>query len=228
MKMKKIINILMKYGKVILKFLFFKMGYKSYKSDDRFKEFISGLLKDNAMREKQFREDNANYGICCFTPDWDNLLMWAHYGDSHSGICIEYDISNCDDEFYINFFPVEYVPNRISINSDEINDDGSPNQLKMTHKNFRYLLCKSTEWEYEKEWRNIIYIDGDPKNDENRKIKSPIVKAIYFGINCKESDKKYIKEKITDPRIKFYDLRTNIKDYKIEKDIFGIDNIELK
>jgi hypothetical protein len=32
-----------------------------------------------------FRKTNA---ILCFSRNWDNLLLWSHYGASHTGICL--------------------------------------------------------------------------------------------------------------------------------------------
>jgi hypothetical protein len=29
----------------------------------------------------------ANYGLLCFSRNWDNLLLWSHYGASHTGLC---------------------------------------------------------------------------------------------------------------------------------------------
>src|SRR5260370_34750674 len=30
--------------------------------------------------------------ILCFSRNWDNLLLWSHYGASHTGICLGFDI----------------------------------------------------------------------------------------------------------------------------------------
>jgi hypothetical protein len=38
-----------------------------------------------------FREAQDNFGILCVTEKPDNLLMWAHYGEQHKGVVIEFD-----------------------------------------------------------------------------------------------------------------------------------------
>ena len=38
-------------------------------------------------------------GIKCFTTSPDNLLMWAHYADAHSGLCFEFDVLECPEFF---------------------------------------------------------------------------------------------------------------------------------
>src|SRR5207253_3097370 len=31
-------------------------------------------------------------GICCFSEEYNNPLLWSHYGDQHRGICIGYTL----------------------------------------------------------------------------------------------------------------------------------------
>jgi hypothetical protein len=40
-----------------------------------------------------FRRTTA---ILCFSRNWDNLLLWSHYGASHTGICLGFDIPDGD------------------------------------------------------------------------------------------------------------------------------------
>ena len=35
-----------------------------------------------------------SYGVSCFTKKYDNHLMWAHYTNSGSGVCVEYEVHN--------------------------------------------------------------------------------------------------------------------------------------
>lgn len=36
-----------------------------------------------------------NYGVACFSRSHDNILMWSHYADGHSGICVEFESDEC-------------------------------------------------------------------------------------------------------------------------------------
>lgn len=42
------------------------------------------------MLEDEIKERFREFGVACFTPKWNNGLMWSHYADSHAGYCIEY------------------------------------------------------------------------------------------------------------------------------------------
>jgi len=55
------------------------------------------------------------YGVLCLTPHWDNLLMWAHYGDAHRGICLGFDIELPHDTFFGNGRLVEYSEHKPKI-----------------------------------------------------------------------------------------------------------------
>lgn len=119
-------------------------------------------------------------------------LMWAHYADSHKGICIRY------------ILPANFVSNK---------DHNSRTWSMMA--NMRYVsqftfdskapftvndafLKKYNIWEYENEVRLIHY---DPEHTEDFKelpLPEHSIKAIYFGINCSDEDKNQIKDIVGD------------------------------
>ena len=80
-------------------------------------------------------------GTFCISEKRDDLLMWAHYADSHRGICLEFDGFST---LMAQAQPVCYSANRQPINPYE--DD----QLTMLDK---ALFTKSEHWSYEAEWR---------------------------------------------------------------------------
>jgi hypothetical protein len=89
----------------------------------------------------------ASLAVICFTEDYNNLLMWAHYADSHAGMCVEYDY-RCDffhgkysDRYYDHvgvLKRVEYSQERPSYVCPSMLVNGT-NQW----------FNKSKEWEYE-------------------------------------------------------------------------------
>ncbi len=97
-----------------------------------------------------YRHADAELGILCLTESFDNLLMWAHYADSHRGIVLEFSAQHpffnrrrsLEDEFY-HLRKVGYLPTRPSV--DLYHTDAS-----------EYFLTKSKAWDYEIEWRILI------------------------------------------------------------------------
>ncbi|MEO8062144.1 MAG: DUF2971 domain-containing protein [Pseudomonadota bacterium] len=90
-----------------------------------------------------FQQDVLDrYRVYCLCPDVTNALMWAHYADSHHGICLEYNVENsviCGalQVQYFDDFPMTRV-----YSSD-------------LRENLLPVVAKSGVWRYEKEYRLI-------------------------------------------------------------------------
>ena len=59
-------------------------------------EFLALNLRDpikrRALREVK-RELNRTKGILCFSENWNNPVMWAHYADRYKGVCLGFDVA---------------------------------------------------------------------------------------------------------------------------------------
>jgi len=87
----------------------------------------------------------ASASVLCMSEVRDDLLMWAHYADSHKGVCLALTRSN---PFFATAHPVNYQDLRPEVNwltdSREIVLD-------------RTMFTKSDHWRHEKEWRILRY-----------------------------------------------------------------------
>ena len=89
-------------------------------------------------------------GILCLTESPTNLLMWAHYADSHQGFVVEFDPESPffdqrlgpDDELR-HLRKVVYRSERPAVILTEIED-------------FSPFLTKGQDWSYEAEWRMMM------------------------------------------------------------------------
>jgi hypothetical protein len=57
---------------------------------------------------------NREYGLLCFSGNWSNPVLWSHYGASHYGMCIGFDVP------IAMISPIGYVAERILPPSIEI------------------------------------------------------------------------------------------------------------
>lgn len=130
--------------------------------------------------------------VVCLSERNDINPMWAHYADNHKGICIEYDLKNCDNLFLKTLcFPIDYVEkndNTHDLNSIIIHKDYDSSLFL-----FKTAITKSKDWEYEQEWR-IIYLDSFPNYTDfsgKHYIQFIKPKSIYLGleINTEIEDK---------------------------------------
>ena len=96
---------------------------------------------------------NQKMGICCFTQSSEvfpsNLVMWAHYADSHKGIVIQ-----LKDKFLSSDMlnKVRYVDQRPIF---DVVDFTKNNEIFVSD-----FFFKSTDWKYENEYRHIQSLEG--------------------------------------------------------------------
>ncbi len=144
-------------------------------------------------------------GIACFMTNCDNLLMWAHYADSHKGVCLKFDILE-DTEFFSPAKKVSYTKEYPIYNYLK-NKNDFVNQMFFT---------KSNEWSYEGEIRVLKNKKG------NYKFKEKCLKEVIFGCNISEGDKKTL-IKI----IKQYYPTTKLKQAVTKNKIFQLEFKEI-
>ena len=104
-----------------------------------------------------------------------NELIWAHYGGSHKGFCIGYDLDKLIEFEPAQFhcIDVAYRDSSPLIQAVDLLIDNSP--VKILQK---LLGTKSSPWRYEQEVRVIATPPGLHEYDFRA------VKEIYFGLCC--------------------------------------------
>ena len=136
-----------------------------------------------------------------------NYLMWSHYGNSHTGACLEFEVESKDE-----IFPVTYVESQIDATCDirewltikervmhrmMSKEDMNSFEWQLLEKVRRIMLYKHSIWGYENEFRIIGRKEicaGDevriPKGYlENLSDVGLRLKRIILGFNCRPEDK---------------------------------------
>lgn len=113
------------------------------------------------------REWVESIGVLCLTTSPDDLLMWAHYAQNHTGICVGFD-SGFDP--FSAAQPVCYQEGRARVAPL----DTTSREQRLVEN---VLFVKSPHWQYESEWRCIKRPVG---NDE---------KAYYRDLYEQQPDK---------------------------------------
>lgn len=148
-----------------------------------------------------------------------NSLMWAHYADSHKGICIKYrfpndlSVTTGDNKSILSFFrDVEYDSEKLGKYSKK---------GVISFKDAFFLKVK--DWEYENELR-FLHFDLEDTN-LHKSIDIPgCVEAIYFGLKCPKVERDAIMKimknkilirkdidgkKISEEPVKFYQMKVD-------------------
>lgn len=148
-----------------------------------------------------------------------NPLMWAHYADNHSGICIKYGFNGSitqlsgDNPSVVSFFQ------DVKYSDEDLNQYSQRDSISLKDSFF----LKGKPWKYENELR-FLYFDIEGK-DKYKQIKIlNCIEAIYFGVRCSENDqetirkilkeKKFIKKGIDEETM----VEKDIEFYKMEID----------
>lgn len=120
----------------------------------------------------KLQELNNLAAMTCFTECHNNILMWSHYANQHTGLCVEYNIKQLNTDplgAVKHLFPVLYGKKRyISRDIDSL--IASHQDLnKAIAERYEYdgqellddvlplFLWKGDAWKYEQEWR-IVYM----------------------------------------------------------------------
>ena len=116
--------------------------------------------------------------ICCFSEIENNILMWTHYSNNHTGICLKFDISK-DLECFSLPIKVIYSESFHKFNLLKNFKDGIVNIP-------RY---KSKDWEYEKEVRMVKVIGGELFQP----FKKESLVEVIFGLRTSQDNIKEMK-----------------------------------
>ena len=115
--------------------------------------------------ETLMAERIAENGVFCAAERPDNILMWSHYAESFTGVCLEIDTEEFEYLGEVNYCTERPVINLLPFgDSDEAQID-------------KALFSKFIVWNYEKEWRAMSRKGVD-------KLSEYGLTRLIFGQNC--------------------------------------------
>ena len=132
----------------------------------------------------KFRElDYLGTYVCCFSSKCDSTLMWAHYANSNTGICVEYDFTSPAANAMQKklLFPVAYSREPVDLR-DLLNDEkGEVYQYPLDAAVLCAALNKAEIWSYENEWRMVLVLATAKEKERRLSIFAPSPTSILFG-----------------------------------------------
>lgn len=126
-----------------------------------------------------------NLGVLSFCGEVDNLLVWAHYGSSYSGIALGYDQEILKHTYKDHMVKVDYSREcRPQITIENI---GFKNPTDFYSKLIPFFSSKAKDWEYEKEERIFVDLDKATIDGENffHSLPPGSLKEVVVGSRCK-------------------------------------------
>jgi hypothetical protein len=158
-------------------------------------ELRSDPIYREAVQKIKYRK--LDFGLACFSETHENVLMWAHYADNYSGICIEYSsvdlIAGLPREASI--VRMAYVDDVPEISPTEATNEGDA---------AAYILSqKKSNWAYEREWRVLAH-----KEEVTVGLKQPVT-AIYLGVHISNEHRHRILTRLNGTGIKAYKMEVS-------------------
>jgi hypothetical protein len=92
-------------------------------------------------------EQFEKVGMLCLTEKYDNLLMWAHYAESHAGFVLGFDTS--DPHFHQRRSDKDELRHIRKVKYTDVR----PETILIDGPSYDVFISKGRIWEYEQEWR---------------------------------------------------------------------------
>lgn len=158
--------------------------------------------------------------ISCFSETIKSVTMWSHYADYHKGFVLEYDLRPTLSNGIPNvgIYPVIYNDKRYDGTQYILWEFLRMLGVKLPNPDtLSYIKCalhKSSQWEYEKEWRLIDSNLRDNIISENKTWVSLKPTAIYYGTNISSDNKNRLHSIAQGKNLKEYNMYI---DYAFDK-----------
>lgn len=159
--------------------------------------------------EVLLKEEFNKIRITCFSEEWDNILLWSHYGKNHKGMCLGYklDKEKIEEDEKVYFGKIRYeelkAEEELLIEDMDIEDES---EIRTDITFGEAFLRKKEEWQYENEYR-LLHLDIEDSSEYFKKLR---LQEVIFGMDTAESDKKLIYDIVTkiydEEKIKFFEI----------------------
>src|SRR5688572_10987223 len=150
--------------------------------------------------------DTKAAGVYSFAGDPRSILMWAHYGFKHEGLCFVFEVAR-DPQLFLEAADVDYkkeypVVNWIKFSSEDVK---------------AMALRKYKSWNYENEKRLVFFDEAHTY----RYFHPAALRAIIVGLRCKESTLGKLRELLGEraanhfPSVTLYRCKKHESEYKL-------------
>ena len=159
----------------------------------------------------------TSMGISCFSETDDNLLMWAHYANNHSGMCVEYELLEINKQLNFSPVPVIYSDERTVFDWTNLDAAGEDAMHVFTE----CITSKSQEWSYEKEWRIIRdHVACGANWDAEKKgalLDMIHPSSVILGCMAKPEFESMVRKYCEESEINLYKMKKDTYLYRLEK-----------
>jgi hypothetical protein len=158
-------------------------------------EGLDTAEKDMPKNHAQIRAVLARLKLLCLCEEPNNILMWAHYAQNHTGLVMEFSYIEKLDSVWGAAKPVRYRKEMpCLVNEDNLVRLLSGEGSIATEELFEEaVFVKAIDWQYEKEWR-LVGGWNRVTTEEYIPFAAEEMTGIYLGCRIADLDQKAIKD----------------------------------
>jgi hypothetical protein len=163
----------------------------------------------DTMRAELGATISERTGVLSLSEVPDSLLMWGHYADCHTGVCLRFSRATFPALFKVAK-PVRYSRDRPAL--DIIGDS-------LLEKVQKGLLTKAQDWDYEKEWRLVSLKSDKPNSGPGLHSLPPgAVDAIILGERISAENENRLRAASASKGITIFKARLHATKFSVEID----------
>lgn len=151
-----------------------------------------------------WRETLNSFGVISLSKDDNNILLWSHYAENHTGVCIGFAT---DSEPFNLTYEVDYQLERPIFR---------PLAADRTNLMERILLRKASIWHYEEEWRHVRVVSSQRLTDFPPNALISITLGAACSPELEQLVRKFLSESRSNPQL--YKARMDRRDFKLHID----------
>lgn len=145
------------------------------------------LVAQHLLEQQRFEQ----HGIFCAAGVCDDLLMWAHYAASHTGICVGLRRSTLMKVVALERLRGRYIEAYRVRYQDELDRPSfysTPTPDGWPEWHGRVIATKSTHWAYEREIRLVSWNGSGVTLD----FGAPLVSEVVLGCRISQADEAHV------------------------------------
>lgn len=144
------------------------------------------------MLKKRWSELVKQFRILCFSSIHDDLQMWSRYADCHEGAVLEFQNIDSSSPWQMSQ-PVKYQDSAplLATKQEWVKSITGQVPLRIDDPQFHmpYILTKTTDWEYQKEWRVVtICGHGEAGLFSDYRFDPRELRSVYLGHSTPADD----------------------------------------
>lgn len=191
-----------------------------------FEEFASHMEQWSDTEREIWKIRAASFRLFCVCIENDNILLWSHYADSHSGVVLQFECIKELDVPLLGACEVQYskVAPSISPQEEFIEEALGLRPLKKGEEVHKKLITtKAIDWKYEHEWR-VVSTRRDSENQGNNyediPFHPPEISKVFLGCKIDSTDRANILKLLQGrfAHVEAYQAKRNARMFKVDFD----------